>query len=422
MSVDRRRIAVIGAGISGLAAAYYLSRKHDVWVFERDTRLGGHTHTVIVNSSRGPIPVDTGFIVHNEKTYPHFCSLMRELGVATQPSDMSFAVTSLVDDFEYSSHGLSGFFAQRSNLLRPAHYTLLTEILRFNREALKMLHQPSESLPESLSIAGFLSQGRYNPVFRDRYLYPMASAVWSMAPADMDDFPALALLRFFENHGMLGINTHPQWKTIRGGSHSYLPPLTAPFREQIRMGVEIRTIHRGLDFVRLEFANAASEQFDDVVFACHGDQVLPMLGDPSPAERQILSQFRFTSNHAVLHTDDRLLPRRPAARASWNYLLQGPGKVSLTYDMNRLQSLAVPENYCVTLNAASIIRSDRVLKQITYHHPLMNAASMGAQRRWAEISGLHRTHYCGAYWFYGFHEDGVRSALRVASALGAAAV
>ncbi|MEP6963810.1 MAG: FAD-dependent oxidoreductase, partial [Acidobacteriota bacterium] len=416
MSVARRRIAVIGAGISGLAAAYYLSRQHEVSVFERDSRLGGHTHTHIVNSSRGPLAVDSGFIVHNEKTYPHFCRLMAELGVETQASDMSFSVTSLNEDFEYSSHGLSGYFAQRGNLLRPAHYALLSEILRFNRESLHILRVP-ETVGE-ISIGEFLRRGRYREAFRDRYLYPMASAVWSMAPEEMNGFPALALLRFFENHGMLGINTHPKWRTIRGGSYSYIAPLTAPYGQRIRMGVEIRSIQRGPECVRLEFAGGAPQEFDDVVFACHGDQVLPMLADASELEREILGAFRFTENRAVLHTDERLLPRRMAARASWNYLLRGREQVSLTYDMNRLQSLGVAENYCVTLNSGSIIRGDRVLKEMTYHHPLMNAAAVAAQGRWGDISGVGRTHYCGAYWFYGFHEDGVRSALRVAEALG----
>lgn len=402
---EDRRIAVIGAGIAGLTAAYYLSRKFEVTLFEKDTRLGGHTHTVIVNSSRGPIPVDTGFIVHNERTYPNFCRLMRELGVETQASDMSFAVTSPRDGYEYSSHGLRGFFANPKNVVNPSHYVLLKEILRFNREATQC--------SDDVSMADFLRNGRYSDVFRDRYLYPMASAVWSMPPEEMDEFPARTLIRFFENHGMLGINTHPQWRTIRGGSHAYLAPLTKPFASRIRLGVEIQSIRRTSEGVLID-----GEHFDEVVFACHGDQVLPMLADPTERERDVLQHFPFTRNDATLHTDETLLPKRPIARASWNYLLLGDRQVTLTYHMNRLQALGVPENYCVTLNSDSIIHSDKVLNRMIYHHPRFDGAAIAAQSRWAEISGQNRTHYCGAYWFYGFHEDGVRSALRVAQALG----
>ena len=405
MPTEGRRVAVIGAGISGLTAAYYLSRRYNVTVLERDNRLGGHTNTVMVDSSQGPLPVDTGFIVHNRKTYPNFCRLLQELGVETQPSDMSFAVTSPGDRYEYSSHGLRGFFASPRNLANLSHYVLLKEILRFNRDA--------AGWTETGTMADFLRQGRYSAVFRDRYLYPMASAVWSMPPAEMDRFPASTLIRFFENHGMLGINTHPKWRVIRGGSHSYLGPLTKPFAERIRMGIDIRSVRRTTEGVLID-----GEAFDQVVFACHGDQVLPMLEDATAAERDVLRHFSFTPNDTTLHTDETLLPRRAAARASWNYLLMGEGRVTLTYHMNRLQSLKTPENFCVTLNADSIIHAAKVLKRMVYHHPRFDGAAIAAQSRWKEISGHNRTHYCGAYWSYGFHEDGVRSALRVAEALG----
>jgi uncharacterized protein len=405
MPNEGRRIAVIGAGIAGLTAAYYLSRRYEVTLLEKDTRLGGHTHTVLVNSSRGPIPVDTGFIVHNEKTYPNFCLLMRELGVETQASDMSFAVTSPKDGYEYSSHGLRGFFANPANLFNPSHYVLLKEILRFNREA--------ANCEDDVSLGDFLRNGQYSDVFRDRYLYPMASAVWSMPLDEMNHFPARTLIRFFENHGMLGINTHPKWRVLKGGSHSYFAPLTKPFASRIRLGVEIQSIRRTAENVWID-----GETFDDVVFACHGDQVLPMLADPTDRERDVLRHFPFTRNDTTLHTDETLLPRRPVARASWNYLLTGNQQVTLTYHMNRLQSLGVPENYCVTLNSDSIITESKVLKSMIYHHPRFDAAAIAAQSRWSEISGQNRTHFCGAYWFYGFHEDGVKSALRVAESLG----
>ena len=408
-----RRIAVIGAGISGLTAAYYLSRRFEVHVFEKDGRIGGHTNTVMVETSRGPLAVDTGFIVHNERTYQNFCALMKELGVAARPSDMSFGVYCPRTGFEYSSRGAVGFFADRRNLLRPAHWNLLREILRFNAEAAKEVGD--ETLGE------FLDRRRFAKVFRERYLYPMAAAVWSMSPEETGDFPARTLVHFFQNHGMLGINTHPQWRVIEGGSHRYLGPLTAPFRDRIHMDAGIESVTRKTEGATLQFRDGSAMDFEHVVFACHGDEVLPLLKDPSAVEREVLGNFRTSRNETVLHTDSRLLPRRAAARASWNYRLGERGRVTVTYHMNRLQALDVPEDYCVTLNDDGGIDATKVIRRMVYRHPLYTADSVRAQGRWGEISGRERTHYCGAYWLYGFHEDGVNSALRVARALEAVA-
>jgi predicted NAD/FAD-binding protein len=410
-----KRVAVIGSGISGLSAAYFLSRQHEVHVFESDSRLGGHTHTVMVDSERGPIPVDTGFIVHNERTYPNFCRLMEELGVSTQQSDMSFAVMEQGGGFEYSSRGLSGFFAQQRNYLSPSHYLLLSEIARFNREAPKLL---KERDADGVALSEFLEAGRYATVFIDRYLVPMAGAVWSMAPDVMPGFPAATLIRFMQNHGMLGINTHPTWKVIRGGSHSYIPRLTAPFRERIAKDTAVRSIERSDLGVKLQFQDRPARQFDEVVFACHGDQILPLLAQPTETESAVLGSFTTTRNEACLHTDATLLPKRAGARASWNYLLGDSGKVTVTYHMNRLQSLDTAEDYCVTLNGNGTIDPGKVLRSKVYEHPLYTREAIRSQERWQEISGKNRTHFCGAYWFYGFHEDGVRSGMRVAEALG----
>jgi len=410
-----KRIAVIGSGISGLSAAYYLSRGHEVHLFERDNRLGGHTNTVMVESGRGQIPVDTGFIVHNDRTYPSFCRLMAELGVATQPSDMSFAVTERDGAFEYSSRGLGGFFAQKSNCFSPSHYKLLREILRFNRQAPRVLTLPDA---EGMTLGQFLDAGRYSPVFVDRYLIPMAGAVWSMAPEVMPMFPVLTLVRFMQNHGMLGINTHPRWKVIRGGSHSYIAPLTAPFRERIVKNAIIQSVVRSDRGVTLQLQDRPAQSFDEVLFACHGDQILPLLAQPTGVEREVLSCFTSTRNETCLHTDVALLPKRPAARASWNYLLGDSGKVTVTYHMNRLQSLQTAEQYCVTLNATEAVAPGRELRRMVYDHPLYTRAAIRAQERWPEVSGKNHTHFCGAYWFWGFHEDGVRSGIRVAEALG----
>jgi len=399
-----KKIAVIGSGISGLAAAYYLSRKHEVWLFEKESRLGGHTNTVTVESSRGPVPVDTGFIVHNDLTYPNLVKLFAELGVETAPSDMSFAVTDRGTGFEYSSRGLNGFFAQRKNAFAPAHYRLLKEIMRFNREAPK-------AIDTDVTLGEFVAD--YDERFVRRYLYPMASAVWSMSPGDMNSFPAGTLIRFFQNHGMLGIATHPRWKVVKGGSNRYIDPLTAPYRQRIATGADIRSITRLENHVIVQ-----GRWFDEVVFACHGNQILPMLADATDRERDVLKNFKTSKNDVCLHTDSSLLPRRKQAQASWNYNLDGHSGATVTYHMNRLQSLRTEEDYCVTLNANGNIRHDKILRRMTYYHPLYNKEAIRAQSRWSEISGVRRTHFCGAYWFYGFHEDGLNSALRVARALG----
>jgi predicted NAD/FAD-binding protein len=411
------RIAVIGSGISGMTAAFYLSPRHEVFLFEKEPHLGGHTHTVTVESSQGPLAVDTGFIVHNDRTYPNLVKLLAKLGVETQPSDMSFAVSCPRSGYEYSSRGLNGFFAQRANLARLDHYRLLREIVRFNREAPKLL---DNSAAATMTLGDVIEQGRYAALFTERYLYPVASAVWSMSTQAIRHFPALTLLRFFDNHGMLGINTHPKWRVIRGGSYRYIPPLTAPYKDRIYTSTDIRSIARDETGVTLQFQNRPPMRFDQLVFSCHGNQILPLLEAPSDAERDILGRFATSRNEVCLHTDSSLLPKRRQARASWNYSLSpDPGAgATVTYHLNRLQSLAVPEDYCVTLNANGSIDPAKVLRRMVYHHPLYDGGAIQAQARWSEISGRNRTHFCGAYWFYGFHEDGLNSALRVARALG----
>jgi uncharacterized protein len=416
------RIAVIGSGISGLAAAYYLSRKHEVFLFERDRRLGGHTHTVTVDSSAGPVAVDTGFIVHNDRTYPNLIKLLAELGVPRIGSDMSFAVSCRKSGYEYSSRGLHGYFAQKRNVLNPRPYRLFGEIRRFNAEAPAIFDRPDAN---RLKLGDFLDEGQYTYEFREFYLYPMAAAVWSSAPSSLRQFPAAMLVRFFDNHGMLTLNGHPQWKTIPGGCSRYVEPITRAFRKRVMVRVEIAKVARRSDGVVVSFVGDERPPmtFDHVVFAIHGDRVLPLLADASDTERDVFRHFATSRNEVVLHTDERMLPRRSAARASWNYLLHldarnGHSPVTMTYHMNRLQSLKVKENYCVTLNANGHIASDKVLRRLVYHHPLYTLDALRAQERWSEVSGANRTHFCGAYWSYGFHEDGVNSALRVARALG----
>jgi len=410
------RIAVVGSGISGMVAAYLLSRKHEVHLLEREARLGGHTHTHAIQTSRGVTPIDTGFIVHNDRTYPNLVKLFRKLGVERQASDMSFGVSCQKTGFEYSSRGLGGLFAQKSNWLRLRHHRFLREILRFNREAPKVLGDPSGA---TMTLGEWTRANDFGEQFSRYYLYPMAAAVWSTSLEEIEDFPAVTLVRFFANHGFLGIDTHPQWYVVKGGSSQYIAPLTAPYRKRIRTGVHIAGVTRSADAVQVRYENGSEERFDEIVFACHGPQAIGLLADATPPERSVLGGFFTSRNETVLHSDETLLPTRPNARASWNYHVgRDVRAATLTYHMNRLQNLPAPEPYCVTLNATGRIKPDRILREMTYFHPLMNLPAIRAQGRWREISGQNRTHFCGAYWFYGFHEDGLNSAIRVAQSLG----
>lgn len=409
------RVAVIGSGISGLAAAHLLSQKHEVTLFEKEDRLGGHTHTHTIETSCGPLPIDTGFIVHNDRTYPNLVRLFRSFGLERVPSDMSFGVSCRETGFDYSSRGLSGFFGSWPGLLRFRQVRMLREMIRFNRESRELLKHPENA---NITLGEYLRANQFDGDFARYYLQPMAAAVWSTSLEEIEQFPAFTLIRFFDNHGFLGLNTHAQWQVLKGGSNSYISHLTTGYQKRIRLDAKITGVTRPSGSVIISFANAASQAFDEVVFACHAPQALAMLSDATPVERQVLGNFRTSRNETVLHTDATLLPRRPAARASWNYHLDGSSKATLTYHMNRLQRLPVKEDYCVTLNPADSPRRDRVLREMTYYHPLYTLDAIQSQARWSEVSGPHRTHFCGAYWFYGFHEDGLNSAIRVAESLG----
>jgi uncharacterized protein len=410
------RIAVIGAGISGMAAAYFLSRKHEVSLFEKEDRLGGHTHTHELQTSVGMRAIDTGFIVYNERTYPNLTRLFRELGIETMNSDMSFGVSCRQTGFEYSSRGVSGFFADKRNFLGTRHFTLLAEILRFNRVSANSLKAKTLS---GITLAEFARRHGFRQELLNQYLYPMSSAIWSTSRGEIQEFPAETLVRFFANHGLLGINTHPQWRVLKGGSHQYIAPLIAPYRERIFKNASPALVSRTENGAVLKFRNRSDMTFDAVVLACHAPQALALLESPSERERQVLGAFQTSANHAKLHTDSSMLPRRARARASWNYhLAEGNGSATVTYHMNRLQTLDTPEDYCVTLNDDGRVNDRQVLKQMTYYHPLYTEAAVRAQQRWSEISNVDRIHYCGAYWFNGFHEDGLNSALRVARNFG----
>lgn len=410
------RVAVIGGGISGLAAAYLLSRRHEVTLYERDARLGGHTHTVDVETRSGRVRLDTGFLVHNDHTYPNLVRLFRELDVSTRPSDMSFSVSCRDIGLEYSSRGARGFFAQRRNLWRPAHLRLLGEILRFHREAPAVLAAGDDAV----TVGALMESRRYAPEFVERYLLPMASAIWSASRDAIREFPAVSLLRFLDNHGLLRLRHQPTWKVVDGGSDVYVPKLVAPLADRVWRSADVQAVRRVGSRATVDVRGRPPETFDAVVFACHGDQVLPLLPDATPVERDVFGGFETTTNLVWLHTDASVLPRRPWAGASWNYLLHGDtgAPPSVTYDLNRLQGLQTRERYCVTLNPRTPIDEQRVLRRLVYRHPLYSRRTLRAQARWHEVSGVGPLHFCGAYWGHGFHEDGLTSAIRVGAALG----
>ncbi len=413
------KIAIIGSGISGLTAAYLLNRKHDISVFEASDWVGGHTHTVDVQVDGRHFAIDTGFIVFNDWTYPNFIELLNQLGVTYQPTEMSFSVCDPVSGVEYNGNTLNSLFAQRRNLLSPPFWGMLRDILRFNREAVDDLQQ--QRIASDLSLGSYLQQRGYGERFIQHYIVPMGAAIWSMSLADMLNFPLQFFLRFFKNHGLLSVTDRPQWQVIKGGSSSYVAPLSASFAQRIRLQCPVQRVERDATGVTIH-SSAGSERFDKVVFACHSDQALHLLAAPSAAEQEILGALPYADNDVVLHTDTRLLPKRPLAWASWNYRLGGPTSqpAALTYNMNILQGLNSPTTFCVSLNQTAAIEPSKILARYTYAHPQYSLAGVAAQARWEELLGANHSYFCGAYWANGFHEDGVVSALRVARAFGEA--
>lgn len=402
------RIAIIGSGIAGNTIAYHLQREHDITVFEAGSHIGGHTHTHDIELDGRRHAVDTGFIVFNDRTYPNFIALLDELGVAWQPSHMSFSVRCEKTGLEYNGTNLNALFAQRRNLLRPAFYRMIQDILRFNRQALELLAEGSE-----IRLGDYLAQNGYGQDFIDYYIIPMGSAIWSTEARQMLQFPARFFVRFFHHHGMLTVNDRPQWRVIRGGSASYVEALTAGFRDRIRLNTPVAEVRRLKRSVRVKPVGGVEESFDWVFFACHSDQALAMLKDPSAAEREVLGAIPYQENSIYLHTDRSLLPKRKLAWAAWNYHVTAKplDRVAVTYNMNILQGLDAREQILVTLNHTDHINPAKVIKRLTYHHPVYTTAGTLAQARHGEISGINRTAYCGAYWRNGFHEDGVVSAL-----------
>lgn len=411
------KIAIIGTGISGLTAAYLLHQEHQLTLFEAGDHVGGHTHTHDISHDGDRQAVDTGFIVFNEWTYPNFIKILDQLGVESQPTSMGFSVKDERNGLEWSGGTLDQLFAQRRNALNPKFLWMIRDILRFNREAPEALHDPRE---RRMTLGGYLRKHRYSRMFIEDYIVPMGAAIWSAEPEGFLQVPLKFFVQFFKNHGMLSVRDRPIWRVIKGGSKCYVEKMTAPFVGRIRLNTPVQTVKRFEDRAEVTTRGGEPESFDAVIIAAHSDQALRMLADPSVAEREILGAMPYQKNDTVLHTDDRVLPKSKRAWAAWNYHVpkQKRQAVAVTYDMNILQGLRSPHTYCVSLNYSDAIAQDQVLKNLEYHHPVFNRQTTRAQKRHREINGVNRTYYCGAYWRYGFHEDGVMSGLRVASKFG----
>ncbi len=410
------RIAIVGSGISGLVAAYLLHREHDVTLLEAGDYLGGHTHTHDVHWQGERHAIDTGFIVCNDRTYPNFLKLLDHLRIPIQPTSMSFSVRCDRTGVEYNGTSLNRLFAQRRNLFRPRFYRMLKDITRFNREAPALL----ESADEEVTVGDYVERHRYSPEFVRQYLVPMGAAIWSCPPGVFRRFPIRFIVEFYHHHGLLSLRNRPQWYVIQGGSCRYVEKLTAPFAEQIRLNCPVLSATRYPDSVELHLRDGAPERFDEVIFACHSDQALRILQDASATEQQVLSEFPYEENTAVLHTDPSVLPRIKKCWASWNYHLpqDETAAATVTYNMNILQSLKSRHVFNVTLNEAETIDPKRIIQTMTYHHPIYTTKRAAAQARHGELIRQNRTSFCGAYWGNGFHEDGVNSALAVCRAFG----
>jgi uncharacterized protein len=411
------KIAIVGTGISGLVCAHLLHPAHDVTVFESADRPGGHTNTVRVELADGPQDVDTGFIVFNDRNYPTFTKLLDRLGVPGQDSDMSFSVSDEQTGIEWRGTSLNTVFAQRRNLVRPAFLRMLVDVTRFNRAARRLLVDPPGA---DYTLEHLLSEGGWSASFVDWYLVPLGSAIWSADPTTFARYPAATFARFFDNHGLLSIGDQPQWRTVTGGAARYVEAILKPLGRRVRLSSPVEKVVRRADHIELRTTFGTPEDFDHVIFASHADQTLELLSDPTKAEREVLGAIRYQPNLAVLHTDERLLPRQRRARASWNYHVAAAvsSVPTVTYDLTRLQRLDSSTRVLLTLNRPDAVDQARVLRTFDYAHPVFDSAAMRAQRRHNEISGHGRTSFCGAYWGHGFHEDGVRQALKVCQRFG----
>lgn len=414
----RLKVAVVGTGISGLSAAWLLSQRHDVTVYERAERIGGHSNTVIARVGEHKIPVDTGFIVFNRQAYPNLTAMFRHLGVPTQTSDMSLSVSLREGELEYSGTGLRGLFAQPDNLFRPRFWSMLRDLTKFYRQATRDADLLTD---ETVSLGDYLAAGGYGAAFRDDHLLPMASAIWSAPPSEILSFPVATFIRFHRNHGLLQLTQRPAWETVVGGSIVYVQRLIQPFADRIRLDTEVVSVQRIAGGVIVTDSRGESNRYDHVVMATHADQALSALADPTSDETELLGAFRYSRNLAVLHSDASFMPRRRAAWSSWNYIGSRDGsadRVGVTYWMNRLQGIPNHSPLFLTLNPPRPPHAATLYHSEIYHHPIFDAAAISAQRLLWSLQGKGNVWFCGAHFGAGFHEDGLQAGLAVAEQLG----
>ena len=409
------KIAIIGSGISGLTSAYILSKKHEVYLFEKNDYIGGHTHTHEIKENKNNINVDSGFIVYNENTYPNFIKLLDILNIERQHTEMGFSVKSNSQDFEYAGNSINSIFSQRKNIFKPSFLKMVYDILKFNYQSKRDI----KKISTNITLKQYLDSSSYSKEFIDKYIIPMGAAIWSTSPELMLQVPAVFFIRFFKNHGLLDITNRPQWWVIKNGSNQYVKEIIKPFKENIKLNTKISSIKRKNNGVEVSYGDN-KEFFDSVIIATHSDQALSLIDDLTDKESDILSKIKYQKNTALLHTDTSILPNRKIAWSSWNYLINHDQEkiVTLTYNMNILQTLKSNKTYCVTINDSTNIDKSKILKEIKYSHPLFTIDSVDAQKRKDEICGKNDTYFCGAYWGYGFHEDGVNSALDVCKKFG----
>ncbi len=409
------RIAIVGTGISGLSAAWLLAEGNELTLFEANDYIGGHTNTVRVKEGQQSIPVDTGFIVFNQQNYPNLCRLFDRLQIPSRDSDMSFSVKCEASGLEYKGSSLRTLFTQKRNIFKPAFLRMLKDILTLHRRAPKHL---ANGLDEAITVADYARQHGYSEYFMNNYLLPLGASLWSCPPAAFKHFPMRFVLEFLNNHGMLQINNRPVWKTVAGGANTYIKKLIPPFASRIFVKSPVKQVIRHDNRVTVRLISGKQEEFDEVIMACHADQSLRLIADPDEAEKHLLSAFNYQYNEAILHTDSTILPKQKPAWASWNYRIptRHQGNTQVSYNMNMLQGIESTHTYCVSLNQADAIRTDRIIKKIGYHHPVFTPGRDAAQSQHEQLIRRKRISYCGAYWGYGFHEDGINSGLAVAAA------
>ena len=416
---NKKKIAIVGTGISGLTCAYLLNKEHDISVFESGDYIGGHTATKDVDFAGKVWQIDTGFIVFNDRTYPNFERLLAQIGVKRLATEMSFSVSNQDSGLEYSGSGLNGLFAQRSNIFNFQFLNLIKEILRFNKLCKKLWAAKQVESDQNLGV--FLQNHKFSEYFANHYILPMGAAIWSTSLVEMKAFPLYFFIRFFYNHGLLNIFNRPQWYVIPGGSKQYIKPLVASFSDKIYLNSPVTAVKRLTDGVELQVNNEPWQRFDEIVLACHSDQSQSMLVDITAQEKKVLGGLKYQKNEVVMHHDENLLPKKKGAWAAWNYHLNSDNvrPAALTYNMNILQRL--PENspvFCITLNQTDLIDPQKILAVYSYDHPVFNAGSLDSQQKRSDICGKNHTHFAGAYWYNGFHEDGVVSALDVCKRFG----